>query len=72
MHDENSNGWPEWRRHVLIELERLNEKLTRQDSKINRLCSDVSALKVKATAWGFVGGAVSVAVLLAVQLFRSL
>jgi len=41
MATENSNGWNEWSKHVLKELERLNSNYESLSSKIDSIKSDV-------------------------------
>lgn len=45
--DNYSNGWAEWKNHVLIEIKRLadNQEAMRED---------IIALKTKAAVWGSV------------------
>lgn len=48
-----SNGWGEWSRYVLHELERLNESSDRQERRLTDIESDIKVLKevqsIKAT-----------------------
>ena len=44
-YDNHSNGWSEWKNHVLLTLERIE---TAQDE----LRKDVAELKTKAAIWG--------------------
>ena len=48
---ENTNGWPEWKNHVLMSLERIEKNQ-------NKLTEEVTSLKAKAAVWGAVGGTV--------------
>lgn len=41
MATENNNGWNEWSKHVLKELERLNSNYESLNSKIDSIKSDV-------------------------------
>ena len=53
---ETNDGWNEWSRHVLKELERLNtcyEQLLEQQGQI-RIA--IAMLKVKSGIWGFAAG----------------
>ena len=54
------NGWNEWSRHVLAELERLNDCYNKLDTKMNRLFTEVAMLKVKSGVWGAIGGSMPV------------
>ena len=67
MHDEG-NGWPEYRKMVVGDLERLTTELRWLRIDIGNLSTDVSALKVKAGAWGAIAGAVVVAAALLAKL----
>ena len=54
--EEKANGWHEWGKHVLKELDRLNECYegaikTAQENKV-----EIAMLKVKSGAWGFLAG----------------
>jgi len=46
------NGWNEWSRHVLAELERLNDCYEKLDTKLTDIRSDVIILKTKAGLFG--------------------
>lgn len=54
------DGWDEWGRHVLSELKRINssiEDLRVAHSKLELVTAkEISALKVKAGAWGLLSG----------------
>lgn len=62
----NPNGWNEWSKYVLKELERLNGVYTILDGKLDEIMKDVSTLKVKAGMWGAIAGMIPVAVALAI------
>tara|TARA_Y100000310_G_scaffold247602_1_gene253264 strand:+ start:32514 stop:32753 length:240 start_codon:yes stop_codon:yes gene_type:complete len=62
----NPNGWNEWSKYVLKELERLNGAYTILDGKLDEIIKDVSTLKVKAGMWGAIAGMIPVAVALAI------
>lgn len=56
-------GWDAWRKHILLELERMNTAHEKQVDKIDSLIehnatvkSDIASLKVKAGLWGAVAG----------------
>ncbi len=56
MEIEAKNGWPEWGKFVLKELERLNacyDALVIQNQKMQ---VDIAMLKVKSGVWGFAAG----------------
>jgi len=50
------DGWNEWSRHVLSELERLNTCYERLAEQQNRICVEIARLQVKAGVWGFAAG----------------
>ena len=59
-----NNGWIEWRRHVLLELERINEHLEKVSKDNVEMCVDIAKLKVYAAIWGAIGGSAITAVVL--------
>lgn len=63
MADERtSNGWPEYQKLVLHELQQLNVQLVSLNTKISDLEKDVARLEAKSGVWGFLGGAAVVAI----------
>ena len=73
--DGRGNGWNEWSKHVLAELERLNEQYEKITNEIQRVNSrnlkvvqdlrvELATLKVKASIWGATAGMVPVVVLI--------
>jgi hypothetical protein len=61
------NGWNEWSRHVLAELERLNACSRDMNEKLTKIQVDIGMLKVKAGMWGVIGGCIPVIVMLAIS-----
>lgn len=59
------NGWAEWSKFVLKELERLNSCYNHLDKKLDDVALEIATLKVKAGVWGLLGGAIPVVVGLA-------
>ena len=55
---QQPNGWNEWSRHVLAELERHNSLLMGLDEKLNAIRIELTTLKIKAGLWGMLAGAV--------------
>lgn len=55
-----SNGWDEWRNHVLAEIRRLSESLAAHnalDQKYHdEMIKEIETLKVKSSLWGLAGG----------------
>lgn len=69
--DSNTDGWNEWRNHVLKELERLQDWMGKVSKEQRRLSDEVATLKVKATLWGLTGGLIPVVVMIAVQALKN-
>lgn len=53
------NGWDEWRRHVLLEMDRLGKACETHNTQLGEIKAAVEALKVKAGTWGAVAGLVT-------------
>lgn len=53
------DGWPEYERLVMTELERHSDWLRGIDSRVQKLHTEVVVLKLKATLWGAVAGALA-------------
>jgi len=51
-----SNGWNEWSRHVLSELERNNDELKELRTALEGIRVEIATLKVKAGVWGAAAG----------------
>ena len=68
---DKSNGWPEWGKHVLAELDRLNEWNKSLADTQTKILVQISALRVKAGIWGVIGGAIPVAIGLAIWIIKS-
>ena len=66
-----SNGWDEWSKHVLMELERLNTCMMNIDNDLRKLSIEIAMLKVKAGVWGVIGGSIPAIVALAYFLIKS-
>ena len=65
---DNNNGWSEWSRFVLKELERLNTCYERLDEKLDKMNNDIISLKLKAGVWGALAGAIPVLVAILIWL----
>ena len=76
--EKGQNGWNEWSKHILSELERLNssyENLMKEVIRINdqtmkdmhALKVDLATLKVKASVWGAIAGSVPVLILIVMK-----
>ena len=68
MAPKSDNGWDEWRRHVLLELERLNECHKGLGFKVDNVRTDIAMLKVKSGIWGAIAGMIPTGVLVVVYL----
>lgn len=66
------NGWEEWSKYVLKELERLNEAeehIKKDISKIKiSLATLETEMKLKAGIWGTIGAAIPITILLVTRL----
>ena len=65
------NGWSEWSKYVLKELERLNDYQMAVSKKLDKLLIDTTIMKVKASLWGALAGAVPAIIMLIVWLVRA-
>ena len=68
--EEQQNGWHEWGKYVLKELERLNECYEEQTKLINGIQIDVAMLKVKSGVWGFAAGLIPAIAILIYTLLK--
>ena len=70
-----NDTWKEWSRHVLAELKRLSDKSDQLDRKLDdrltQLAVEIAKLKVKASIWGMLGGALPVLIGLLVWLLET-
>ena len=63
------DGWNEWSRHVLSELERSDGNIQKLMEISNGIRVDIATLKVKASAWGAVAGIIVVLTSILIQFF---
>jgi hypothetical protein len=56
VENEIVNGWHEWSKYVLKELERLNACEERIERELREIRTDLATLKVKAGMWGAIAG----------------
>jgi len=63
MHE---NGWTEWSKYVLKELERLNDSQTTIEKRLNNIDISIGMLKVKSGIWGAIAGAIPAVVALVI------
>lgn len=65
MDNNSKNGWTEWGKHVLKELDRQNNNIEALRKEIGELKVDFGILKTKMTVFsGLVGGGASLLILL--------
>lgn len=63
---DHSNGWGEWKRHILYELERIAKCLEHLEENQSKIQDDITSLKVKSGIWGAFGvciGAIGAAII---------
>jgi hypothetical protein len=62
----NQDGWTQWSKHVLLELERLSEAYEKLSTGFvecrNREIEEITKLKMKASIWGLSAGAIPVVI----------
>lgn len=56
--EEDRASWTEYRRLVIMELERVNKSLDRINGELSGMKTDIALLQLKASAWGAISGAV--------------
>ena len=61
------NDWNTWSKHVLKELERLNDCYVELNKGIQSVREDIVGLKIKSGMWGLVAGAIPVLVLILIK-----
>lgn len=60
------DGWSEWGRHVLSELERLGSAYEGLRGEIQKIHVEIAQLKVKSGMWGVLGGLIPVVIALGI------
>lgn len=68
--EQERDGWGEWSKHVLKELERLNRELNKLHKRVSALEVEVAKLQVKASIWGGVAGFVTTIIALIIQFLK--
>jgi len=61
----DKEGWDEYRRLVISQLESLHERQNKLSSSSNDVRIEIAKLKIKASVWGLLGGAIPAAVAMA-------
>ena len=67
----NSNGWSEWGKHVLKELERLNDCYEEQQKVMQQIQVEIAMLKVKSSVWGGIAGLIPSSALLIYYMIKN-
>jgi hypothetical protein len=70
LHDNNENGWHEWKNHVLLELQRISETLLTMTQKVVGIETDLAALKIKAGIWGAISGLIPVVLFIIYEMIK--
>ena len=77
MADDKKNGWSEYQKLVLAELERLDKGVEELDKKVDKIRehdlanikTEIKLLKYKSTLWGAVAGGIPALILVLIKLF---
>lgn len=69
---ENTDGWPEWSKYVLKELERLNVCYNEIGKDLRKIDRKIVTLEVKAGFWGVLGGLVPVVIMIGIIIIKGL
>jgi hypothetical protein len=56
MEEHDNNGWGEYKRRVLFQLEELTKKSDNIEHKLDELRIDMTMLKTKVWAYSIIGG----------------
>lgn len=67
----DTNGWNEWGKHVLAELERQNGLIEALRRSTARIETEIALLKLKAGFWGALAGAVPAVMAIAIVIWRA-
>lgn len=70
IHTTESNGWGEWRRHVLLEMESQRECIEKLTSGIADMKTEIALLKYKSSIWGAVGAGIVVLIYILVEVIK--
>ena len=72
MATERENGWREYQRLVMAELERHGRALNDLNGQISSLKTEIAMLNVKSGIWGAAAAIAAVALLLAARMLRGI
>ena len=68
--EKRGNGWNEYEKLVMAELERLNTAVQCISNEVVSIRVEIAMLKVKAGMWGAVGACIPVVMMLAVEILK--
>lgn len=68
----SDNGWDEWSKYVLKELERLNACYENIETDLRKIHVEIATLQVKAGIFGAIGGAIPVIVIIALSYLKGM
>lgn len=71
MANGNDNGWKEWSKHILKELERLNKAIERIDKSNVHRDIELATLKVKAGIWGGLAGLIGAVAIALIYIIKT-
>jgi hypothetical protein len=69
MEKVEHDGWGEWRRHVLIEMEEHSKSLKEIRTAMSQMKTDVALLKYKSSVWGASGAGIVLLVYMGIAYF---
>jgi hypothetical protein len=74
MSDEkwNGNGWTNYQKLVLAQLEQHQESLEKINDKLNQIRIEITELKVKAGVWGLIAGMIPVIIAMLLHKVKAL
>lgn len=64
------NGWTQYQKLVLAELERLSEGNEAISERLNKIEINIAMLQVKSGLWGLIGGSIPVMIMIAVEVMK--
>ena len=57
---KNPNGWDTLGYHVIEELKRLSNQITKLDTSVNNITVDIGKLKIKSGIFGAIGASIPI------------
>jgi hypothetical protein len=67
----SNNGWLPWEKHVLAELQRLNECYEALREDVQKIQVETAQLKIRAGLTGLVGGLIPVLVMVGIRMMSN-